>query len=126
GGRGYCRNVTIKNVFMDGTNHPVYLQSDLTYTASQAGLHENTGTFIWTDIHLENFTGTAAGDRIIELDCSSAAPCYNWTFSDINIKPNSTANSNINYVCNNFVLDGSGGLDMCHPDNSTLQAAEAF
>ena len=35
--------------------------------------------------------------------------------------PGKTDHPEITYVCNNMILDGSDGLDQCHPSNSTLE-----
>ncbi|CAD6587360.1 MAG: hypothetical protein TREMPRED_004728 [Tremellales sp. Tagirdzhanova-0007] len=126
GGSGYGRNVTIKNVYVEDIYFPIYLQSDLTYTASQRGLHEDTSKFLWSDIHLYNFTGTAAGDRIVDFTCSKSAPCFDITFEDINIKPRTDRHPELNYVCNNVVLGPNDGLNECHPGNSSLQTVAPF
>jgi len=124
GGQGWCRNVTIKDVYFDYINHPIKVETDLTYTGSQRGLYPNTGTFEWSDIHLKNFTGNANGERIVEIYCSKANPCFNWTFEDINIKPNGTDRPDVNYVCNNMVMDWENGLDACHPGEPGYQSEQ--
>ena len=102
----------------------ILLNVSLTYTGSQRGLYPNTGTFEWSDIHLKNFTGNANGERIVEIYCSKANPCFDWTFEDINIKPNGTDRPDVNYVCNNMVMDWENGLDGCHPGEPGYQSEQ--
>lgn len=101
-------------------------EDSLTYTASQRGLYPNTGTFEWSDIHLKNFTGHANGERLVEIYCSKAAPCFDWTFEDINIIPNGTDRPDVNYVCNNIVMDWNNGLNECHPGEPGYQSEQFF
>lgn len=112
----------------NGVSPPSPLQTllniSLTYTGSQRGLYPNTGTFEWSDIHLKNFTGNANGERIVEIYCSKANPCFDWTFEDINIKPNGTDRPDVNYVCNNMVMDWENGLDGCHPGEPRYQSEQ--
>jgi len=107
-----------------GNSHISITNFSLTYTGSQRGLYPNTGTFEWSDIHLKNFTGNANGERIVEIYCSKANPCFNWTFEDINIKPNGTDRPDVNYVCNNMVMDWENGLDACHPGEPGYQSEQ--
>jgi galacturan 1,4-alpha-galacturonidase len=78
-------------------------------------------TVRWSDIHLSNFTGTAAQNRIVWMDCSKKSPCFNWTFEDINIAPGKTDHPEIHYTCNNMVLGGDDGMNKCHPSDSKLE-----
>lgn len=89
-------------------------------------MYPNTGTFEWSDIHLKNFTGNANGERLVEIYCSKAAPCFDWTFEDINIIPNGTDRPDVNYVCNNMVMDWTNGLDECHTGEPGYQSEQFF
>jgi galacturan 1,4-alpha-galacturonidase len=89
-------------------------------------LYPNTGTFEWSNITLKNFTGNANGERIVEIYCSKAAPCFDWHFEDINIKPNGTEHPEVNYVCNNMVMDWENGLDACHTGEPGYQSEQFF
>jgi hypothetical protein len=83
--------------------------------------HPRQGDFEWYDVHMHNFTGNALNNRIFWMDCPKHSPCHDFTFSDINIKPGKTDHPEIQFVCNNFVLDGKDGLDNCHPSDSKLE-----
>jgi galacturan 1,4-alpha-galacturonidase len=96
-------------------------RASLIYTLGEKGKQTDNGKFEWYDIHLSNFTGQAAWNRIAWMDCSKTRPCHDWTFDAIEIKPGKTDHPEISYVCNNFVLGGNDGLNLCHPSNSTLE-----
>ncbi|WVQ82697.1 hypothetical protein IAT38_004829 [Cryptococcus sp. DSM 104549] len=121
GGYGYCKNVTIKDVYMEDIMHPLVVQSDLTYLEFDREQYTEKGLFEWTDIHLKNFTGQATANRIGWFACSKLQPCHGWTFQDIDIKPGKTDHPEIQYTCNNFVLGGKDGLNQCHPSDSKLE-----
>jgi len=55
------------------------------------------------------------------MDCSKAQPCWDITFKDVDIKPGKTDDEDLHYVCNNAVMGGGDGLNMCHPSNSTKE-----
>ncbi|ODN84612.1 hypothetical protein L202_00523 [Cryptococcus amylolentus CBS 6039] len=121
GGYGYCRNVTVKDVYMEDIWHPLVVQSDLTYLEMERDKYSDTGLFEWYDIHLQNFTGTALANRVAWMSCSKLTPCHDWTFKDIAIEPGKNDHPEIQYTCNNFVLGGKDGLNQCHPSNSVLE-----
>ena len=120
GGYGYARNITFRNVYMEDIIHPIAVDTTLTYIPDVD--REGKGSkFEWYDIHFANITGTSTGNRVVWIDCPRHLPCHDFTFSDIHFTPGKTDHPEIGYVCNNFVLDGNGGLNQCHPSNSTLE-----
>ncbi|ADV21054.1 polygalacturonase, putative [Cryptococcus gattii WM276] len=121
GGYGYCRNVTVKDVYMENIWHPLVVQSDLTYLTLDREKYADSGLFEWYDIHLKNFTGKALRNRIAWMSCSKLTPCHDWTFEGIDIMPGKRDHPEIHYTCNNFVLGGNDGLNQCHPSNSKLE-----
>ncbi|WWC66403.1 uncharacterized protein I206_100305 [Kwoniella pini CBS 10737] len=121
GGYGYARNITVKDVYMEDINHPIVVQTDLTYLDIDRSKYLDTSLFEWSNIHLRNFTGNSLANRIAWISCSKATPCFDFTFQDINIKPGRTDHPEIAYTCNNMVLGGNDGLNQCHPSNSTLE-----
>ena len=72
----------------------------------------------WDDFTLTNWTGTAFRNRVVDLDCSSNHPCTGWRFNNFNITPGLSNETRISYFCNNMVINGSSGLDQCHPGTS--------
>ncbi|ORY33759.1 putative polygalacturonase [Naematelia encephala] len=122
GGYGYCKNVTVKDVYMEDIMHPIAVDTTLTYLPDvKGGADIPSSTFSWYDIHLSNFTGNGSGNRLVWMDCSKLRPCHGWTFDHIDLKPGKDDHPEISYVCNNFLLDGTEGLNQCHPSNSTLE-----
>jgi len=122
GGSGYCRNVTVRDVHMEDVRHPIVVDTTLTYLPDVKGRPDvRPSDFEWSDIHLTNLTGSGTGNRLFWMDCPKHLPCRDWTFDRMDIQPGKTDHPEISFVCNNFVLDASDGLDKCHPSNSTLE-----
>ncbi|KAJ7779678.1 putative rhamnogalacturonase A [Mycena metata] len=101
GGSGYCKNVTIKNLHVINATVPLLLTSELTYSQLNA-TYANTSTFVWDSVHFYNVTGTSTTGQVIDFECSTAAPCEGWTFSDINLTPAGGVKKTGDTVCHNF------------------------
>jgi galacturan 1,4-alpha-galacturonidase len=74
--------------------------------------------FEWKDIVFTNVTGTSSDNRVVWLDCAKSTPCKDIHFENFDVKAGKKDAKDINYVCNNVVLGGKDGLDMCHPSES--------
>ena len=68
---------------------------------------------------MSNWTGTSKGNRLINFSCSENLPCRGWQFRDFNVQPGWNNLTEVNYICNNMVINGTSGLDGCHPSNKT-------
>ncbi|KAJ7029060.1 putative rhamnogalacturonase A [Mycena alexandri] len=120
GGSGYCKNVTIKNLHIIDATVPLLLTSEdgfpvpttyyaylyatpcrLTYSQLNA-TYANTSPFVWDSVHFYNVTGTSAKGQVIDFECSTAAPCEGWTFSDIDLTPVGGVKKTGDTVCHNF------------------------
>ncbi|KAH8929233.1 glycoside hydrolase family 28 protein [Atractiella rhizophila] len=107
GGTGWSRNVTVKNVRIEGAERPIWLTSTNHYLGA---ISPNTSTYAWNDIHFSNISGWGTSDSVVKLECSSKAPCKDWSFEDIDLKGKNDADGD--WRCSNF-LDYQGA-EKCH------------
>ncbi|EGO01181.1 glycoside hydrolase family 28 protein [Serpula lacrymans var. lacrymans S7.3] len=100
GGLGYVKNVVVQNVKVDNVTTPISL-----YQTDGAEAGDAPSKYQFEDLTFSGFTGTAQENTIVSIACSSAAPCPNITFSDIDVAPPSGEAPM--YICQN-VINESG------------------
>ncbi|EGO26829.1 glycoside hydrolase family 28 protein [Serpula lacrymans var. lacrymans S7.9] len=104
GGLGYVKNVVVQNVKVDNVTTPISL-----YQTDGAEAGDAPSKYQFEDLTFSGFTGTAQENTIVSIACSSAAPCPNITFSDIDVAPPSGEAPM--YICQN-VINESGLPDV--------------
>ncbi|KAH9947868.1 pectin lyase fold/virulence factor [Amylocystis lapponica] len=103
GGTGLVSGVVARNFVLDNVTNPIQL-----YQTNLGHPGDEPSRLQFRDISFVNFTGTAATDLLVDIECSPAAPCPNLTFTDINIvPPNGTTPA---YNCYNVVGSKLQGL----------------
>ncbi|GMK57159.1 hypothetical protein CspeluHIS016_0309990 [Cutaneotrichosporon spelunceum] len=121
GGYGYCRNVSVEDVYMEDIDRPLALTAGLTYLDDEHGKHKY-GMFEWSHINITRVRATSTGNRAIWLDCSPTQPCHHIRLKDVVVTPGKSDHPEIHQVCN-FVMHSEGdGLEGCKPNNSTLES----
>jgi polygalacturonase len=121
GGYGYCRNVSISDVQMEGIDRPIALTAGLTYLDDEHGKHKY-GTFEWSHINFTRVRATSTANRAVWLDCSPAQPCHHIRFEDVVITPGKDDHPEIHQVCNHVKHSKGDGLDACKPNDSDLES----
>jgi len=104
GGTGLVKNVTLENFYFTDADESLYLQSCLTYSSVNVTEYCNTSTLVFEDVVAKNFVGTTSGldnGTVVDLSCSPAAPCVNFTFIDWNVTV--PAPYRPSYTCTNAV-----------------------
>ncbi|KAI0750515.1 pectin lyase-like protein [Fomes fomentarius] len=96
GGGGFVSNVVTRRVTLDQVTLPIHI------TQTNGGHSGDApSTLKFSNLTFEDWVGTAQRNTIVDLECSSAAPCPNMRFNKVDITPpNGTAPS---YKCVNVV-----------------------
>lgn len=111
GAGGFVKNVVIKNFVLDQVDTPVALHQT---NGGHSG--DTPSSLQFSELHFENFTGTATGGELVDIECSANAHCENITFADFDVTPPS--GTSVRLVCVN--VDSISGLSA--PCNSTGEA----
>ncbi|RPD53865.1 pectin lyase-like protein [Lentinus tigrinus ALCF2SS1-7] len=105
GGGGYVANVVAKNVSLDNVTLPIHV-----YQTNGGHTGDAPSKLQFSNLTFIDWTGTSQRNTIVELQCSSAAPCPNMRFENIDVTPpKGTAPS---YICVNVVNEF--GLPACN------------
>ncbi|EIM87376.1 pectin lyase-like protein [Stereum hirsutum FP-91666 SS1] len=96
GGGGLVQNVTLSNFFLDQVDVPTLISQNNSGHAGDA-----PSTLEFSNITWSNWTGTSTGATLVELTCSSAAPCPNMFFENFNVTVPSDATPA--FTCSNVI-----------------------
>ncbi|KAI5122792.1 hypothetical protein M0805_000136 [Coniferiporia weirii] len=109
GGGGFVKNVVAKRVSLSSVDTPVGLYQS--YNLSSG----DVPSFLqFSDLSFEDWSGTASSNTLVNIACSSNAPCPNIAFQNFNVlPPNGTAPE---IVCVNVVSES--GLPACNTTTS--------
>ncbi|PAV15089.1 pectin lyase [Pyrrhoderma noxium] len=111
GAGGFVKNVTVKNFVLNQVSTPISLYQ------TNGGHSGDTPSFLqFSDLHFENFMGTATSGKLVDIECSSNAHCENITFEEFDVSPPS--GDSVSLVCVN--VDSESGLSA--PCNATGKA----
>jgi Glycosyl hydrolases family 28 len=94
-GTGHVKNVTFRNIEFTDVNQPIYLTTCI-YSSQNC----DSSRIQISDIRWENIHGTARYNVGAGMHCSTAAPCQNLSFSDIDITQN--GGGAVKYLCSNI------------------------
>ncbi|KAI5122794.1 hypothetical protein M0805_000138 [Coniferiporia weirii] len=101
GGGGYVKNVVARRVYVSDVDTPVRL------TQTSNGKSTDTPSFLqFSDLSYEDWSGTASTNTLVNIDCSSNAPCPNITFREFHVAPPNGSTPEI--VCVN--VESESGL----------------
>lgn len=70
----------MRNFYLDNVTNPIQL-----YQTNSGHPGDAPSEYQFSDLTFVNFTGSAATDLIVDIECSPAAPCPGLLFQDINI-----------------------------------------
>ncbi|KAI0767366.1 pectin lyase-like protein [Fomes fomentarius] len=101
-GGGRVSGVVVRNVKLDRVTTPIQL-----YQTNLGHPGDAPSRLQFGNLTFENWTGTAETSTVVDLACSSAAPCTDITFHDINIDVPSEQIAA--YACENVDGSGTGG-----------------
>ncbi|EMD36110.1 glycoside hydrolase family 28 protein [Gelatoporia subvermispora B] len=82
GGSGFVSNVISRNFSLDQVTEPIHL-----YQTNGAQSGDLPSTLQFSNLSFIGWTGTAQQNTIVDLECSSAAPCPGMLFENVNIEP---------------------------------------
>jgi len=100
GGGGYCRDVTLKDFYLDNVSVPTQIYQ------SNGGKSGDTPSYLkFSNITYTNWQGTTTGTTLVNIACSSNALCGGIAFNKFNVTPASGATGV--YKCFN-TLDVTG------------------
>ncbi|KAK7023893.1 pectin lyase fold/virulence factor [Favolaschia claudopus] len=108
GGTGFVKNITAKNVFLDGVNLPIHL-----YQTNGGHSIDLPSNLTFGELRFENWTGNALGNKIVDIECSVAVGCADIRFADFDVS--GPAGQAPSFICKN--VQGLTGLDV--PCNAT-------
>jgi galacturan 1,4-alpha-galacturonidase len=97
-GNGHVKNVTFRNIEFTNVNQPIYITTCI-YSQQNC----DASRIQISDIAWENIHGTARYNVGAGMHCSTAAPCQNLQFSDIDITQ--MDGGAVKYLCSN-IADG--------------------
>lgn len=100
-GNGHVKNVTFRNIDFTNVNQPIYITTCI-YSQQNC----DASRIQISDITWENIKGTARYNIGAGMHCSTAAPCQNLKFSNIDITEMS--GGAVKYLCSN-IADGESG-----------------
>ncbi|PCH37443.1 glycoside hydrolase family 28 protein [Wolfiporia cocos MD-104 SS10] len=110
GGLGLVTNVTVRDMLLNNVSIPIHL-----YQTNGALPGDAPSKLQFANLTFINVTGSTTGNTIVDLQCSSAAPCPGMVFQDINVTVPSGQTPT--YECSNVVSEQ--GLSGC---NATAQS----
>ncbi|CAL1709758.1 unnamed protein product [Somion occarium] len=96
GGVGYVSNVESRNFHFDPVNAPIHL-----YQTNGGHSSDAPSQLQFSNLTFSTFTGSSLANKIVDLECSPAAPCPNILFQDISVAPPSGQGES--FVCINVV-----------------------
>jgi galacturan 1,4-alpha-galacturonidase len=102
-GTGHVKNVTFRNIKMTNVNQPIYIIPCIYSGQNCDGSHLQISDITW-----ENISGTARYNVGAGMHCSSAAPCQNLKFKNINIT--TLTGGPVKYLCSNIADQSTMGL----------------
>ncbi|KAK0655007.1 glycoside hydrolase family 28 protein [Cercophora newfieldiana] len=102
-GQGHVRNVTFRNFEFSDVDQPIYVTSCI---YSNSGC--DSSRLPIEDITWENIKGTSRYNVAAGMHCSSAAPCKNFTFKNVDIKPRAGGTAKV--LCANIRNQADMGL----------------
>jgi len=102
-GTGHVRNVTFRNIRFDSVDQPIYVTPCI-YSANGC----DTSRLSISDITWDNVSGTSRYNVAVGIHCSSASPCQNFKFNNIDIRPQS--GSEEKFLCSNIANQAAMGL----------------
>ncbi len=102
-GTGHVRNVTFEDIHVDNVDQPIYVTPCI-YSGSGC----DTSRLTISDITWRNVTGTSRYNVAVGIHCPASAPCQNFKFENIDIKP--TAGGTAKIRCANSENQASAGL----------------
>lgn len=107
-GGGRVRNLTARRVSLDRIDLPVHL-----YQTNGAHSGDAPSPLAFSDLRFEHWSGTTTASRLVDIECSPAAPCPGIHFRDFELAlPAGQAPS---FVCRNVV----GDVGLAAPCNAT-------
>jgi galacturan 1,4-alpha-galacturonidase len=101
--QGHVRNVTFKNFIFDDVNQPIFVTPCI-----YSGTGCDNSRIPIEDITWQNITGTSRYNIAAGMYCPKNAPCKNFKFENINIKPKSGGTAKV--LCSNIQNQASMGL----------------
>jgi len=96
GASGFAKNVTLRNVVLDRVNRPTTIEQT---NGGHSG--DLPSIFKFSDIHYENWSGTALTNLVVALECSPAVNCTTIAFEGFNVSV--PAGEAPEIVCQNVV-----------------------
>lgn len=102
-GTGWVRNVTFRNFVFDDVNQPIYVTPCI-----YSGAGCDSSRIPIENITWENITGTSRYNIAAGMYCSRSAPCKNFKFSNINIRPKNGGTAKV--LCTNIQNQATMGL----------------
>ncbi|KAI5116611.1 hypothetical protein M0805_004830 [Coniferiporia weirii] len=111
GGKGYAKNIVIQRMSLDQVDSPVHL-----YQTNGGSSTDTPSYYQFSDLSFIDWSGSSTGNKIVDIECSTNAPCPGMTFQNFDITtPNKEAPE---YICIN--VESEKGLSA--PCNSTGKA----
>ncbi|KAI0672245.1 pectin lyase-like protein [Trametes maxima] len=80
-GRGRIEGVVVRNVRLDAVTTPIQL-----YQTNLGHAGDAPSTLQFVNLTFEHWSGTAQDATLVDLQCSSAAPCERIAFSEIGVE----------------------------------------
>ncbi|KAJ7093168.1 pectin lyase fold/virulence factor [Mycena epipterygia] len=80
GGTGFANNITAANVVLDRVNAPIHL-----YQTNGGHSLDLPSNLTFGGLHFTNWTGTALGNKIVDIECSAAVGCADISFSSFSV-----------------------------------------
>ncbi len=102
-GTGHVRNVTFEDIKVDNVDQPIYVTPCI-----YSGNGCDTSRLTISDITWRNVTGTSRYNVAVGIHCPASAPCQNFKFENIDIKP--AAGGTAKILCSNIKNQATSGL----------------
>ncbi|KAL1728974.1 pectin lyase fold/virulence factor [Schizophyllum commune] len=98
---GNVTGVVARNVVLDQNDLPIHV-----YQTNGGHSGDEPSTLMFSNLTFQNWTGTATGRTLVNLDCSPAVGCANITFENFDV----TSQGDPEYLCANVdELEGLPG-----------------
>ncbi|KAI5891305.1 glycoside hydrolase family 28 protein [Schizophyllum commune H4-8] len=107
GGTGNVTGVVARNVVLDQNDLPIHV-----YQTNGGHSGDDPSTLMFSNLTFQNWTGTATGRTLVNLDCSPAVGCANITFENFDV----ASQGDPEYLCAN--VDELEGLPASLPLNA--------
>jgi len=102
-GNGHVRNVTFEDIQVENVDQPIYVTPCI-YSANGC----DTSRLAISDVTWRNVTGTSRYNVAVGIHCPASAPCKNFKFENIDIKP--AAGGTAKILCSNIQDVANSGL----------------